>query len=77
VRYLHNIREKKSKLMRWWIEIASWDAKLIRRFGNGNVEADVCSRNPALPTENEINLNTDGGEVQHCPVFSIFRQLPW
>jgi hypothetical protein len=77
VRYLHNRRENKSKLRRWSIVIASWDAELIRRFGNGNVEADVCSRNPALPTENEINLNMDGEEVQHCPVFSIFRQLPW
>jgi hypothetical protein len=77
VRFLHNIREKKSKLRRWSIVIASWDAELIRRFGNGNVEADVYSRNPALPTENEINLNMDGEEVQHCPVFSIFRQLPW
>jgi hypothetical protein len=77
VRYFHNIKGKKSKLMRWSIEIASWDAELIWRPGIENVEADVYSSNPVLPTENEIYLNMDKEEVQYCPVFSIFRQLPW
>jgi len=71
VRYLHSMRSKKSKLMRWTMEIASWDAELVWRPGNENVEADVLSRNPVIPSAGEIDINMGADEIQYCPIYSV------
>jgi len=75
VNYIKHMKERKPKIMRWAIEISSWNADIVLRPGKENYEADALSRSPLVPLPGDINLFEESEDHVYAPVASLFGDI--
>lgn len=72
VQFIRHMRDRKPKIMRWAIEIGSWNAEIELKAGKHNVEADALSRSPVKPIKGELDLFNDTEEYKLAPIATVF-----
>jgi len=73
--YLKTMKNRKSKLLRWSIEIDSWGADIVFRPGKENVEADALSRAP-VSTDEDFDLFEDAHDYVYTPILQLMFETP-
>lgn len=73
VQYITQMKERKPKIMRWALEISSWDAEIKKVSGKYNVEADAMSRNSLTSPEREDKWFEGEEDTTTYPIASLFQ----
>jgi hypothetical protein len=76
VNYLHRMKNKKNKLMRWANEIMSWNATIILTPGRDNITADALSRAPKPSTDADRCLDDEANDIVYTPLACICYETP-
>ena len=76
VNYLHSMKNKKNKLMRWANEIMSWNVTIVLKPGRENVEADALSRAPIPEKDTDPTLYDEADDIVYTPIACMCYDTP-